>query len=122
MKFSAVIPAAFALIVGTLASEAQLNEHGLSGLAARGLDPKTMDPTRLSVLSVLHTAMPTDVVFPIPTGDPEPDWYQKLPEDVKSLLPILYPAENSTTSASATASATSSANVSQAPTIALFCR
>ncbi|KAI4661750.1 uncharacterized protein J4E78_004539 [Alternaria triticimaculans] len=61
-------------------------------LQDRAIDPATMNPTLLSVLSVLKTAMPTGPNAPMPTGDMEPNWYQKLPGDVKSLLPELYPA------------------------------
>lgn len=61
-----------------------------SANVARAIDPQTMDPTKLSVLSVLHTAVPTGLGA-LPTGDAMPAWYQQLPEDVKSLLPKLYP-------------------------------
>jgi hypothetical protein len=90
---SSIIICATALAVGTLASDtAQLNVHDVEYLIARAIDPKTMDPTRLSVLSVMRTAIPLGTAFPTPTGDVKSDWYQKLPEDVKSLLPLLYPA------------------------------
>ncbi|KAI4701446.1 hypothetical protein J4E81_003186 [Alternaria sp. BMP 2799] len=72
---------------GVLASAIQL-----PNLQDRAIDPATMNPTLLSVLSVLKTAMPTGPNAPMPTGDMEPNWYQKLPGDVKSLLPELYPA------------------------------
>ncbi|KAI4946749.1 hypothetical protein J4E91_006921 [Alternaria rosae] len=63
-----------------------------ANLQDRAIDPATMNPTLLSVLSVLKTAMPTGPNAPMPTGDLEPNWYQQLPGDVKSLLPELYPA------------------------------
>ncbi|KAJ4372215.1 hypothetical protein N0V83_003989 [Neocucurbitaria cava] len=79
------------LALGTLASNANFANHEIKALLGRAIDPKTMDATQLSVLSVLRTAMPTGVDTPLPTGDFEPEWYQKLPADVKSLLPSLYP-------------------------------
>jgi hypothetical protein len=90
-----------------------LNVHGLEDLVAREIDPKTMDPTRLSVLSVLRTAIPSGSDFPKPTGDFAPDWYKNLPEDVKSLLPSLYPAKLTMTSTSTTTS-TATVHVSAA--------
>lgn len=91
---------ASALSVGTLASKADhMNAHEVKDLVARAIDPKTMDSTRLSVLLVLKTAIPSGPEFPQPTGDIKPDWYQKLPEDVKSLLPSLYPVSPKTSSA-----------------------
>ncbi|KAL6711892.1 hypothetical protein ACN47E_002935 [Coniothyrium glycines] len=63
----------------------------LASIAAREIDPQTMDPTRLSVLQILKTAMPTDANVPLPTGGTEPSWYAQLPADVKALLPGLYP-------------------------------
>ncbi|RYO62196.1 hypothetical protein AA0116_g5058 [Alternaria tenuissima] len=70
-----------------LASAIQLPNH----LMDRDIDPATMNPTLFSVLSVLKTGMPTGPNVPMPTGNSEPDWYQRLPEDVKSLLPSFYP-------------------------------
>jgi hypothetical protein len=93
-----------ALALATLGSSAHLNLHGLEDLVAREIDPKTMDPTRLSVLSVLRTAIPSGSDFPKPTGDFEPEWYKNLPDDVKSLLPSLYPATLTLTSTSTTTS------------------
>ncbi|KAF2253404.1 hypothetical protein BU26DRAFT_222220 [Trematosphaeria pertusa] len=55
------------------------------------------DPTRYSVLSVLATAVPPDarpLITAVPmayTDANAPDWYKQLPNDVKSLLPELYP-------------------------------
>jgi hypothetical protein len=76
----------------TLATKARLAAHDIQDLAARAIDPTTMDPVRLSVLSVMRTAIPSGTDFPKPTDGVEPEWWQKLPEDVKSLLPVLYPA------------------------------
>ena len=78
----------FVLLTGVFASVIQVPN---AGLAARLIDPATMDPTRFSVLSVLKTAIPTSPNTPMPTGDYEPEWYEKLPDDVKSLLQVLYP-------------------------------
>jgi hypothetical protein len=101
-----------ALAAGTLASKADhMNAHEIKDLVARAIDPKTMDPTRLSVLLVLKTAIPSGPEFPQPTGDIKPDWYQKLSEDVKSLLPSLYPVFSKTPSAGSS-SATVSPSVS----------
>jgi hypothetical protein len=96
MKSYSILTTALAL--ATLASSARLNVHDLEDLVPRDIDPKTMDPTRLSVLSVLRTAIPSGSDFPKPTGDFEPDWYKNLPADVKSLLPSLYPATLTLTS------------------------
>ncbi|KAG9188808.1 hypothetical protein G6011_07513 [Alternaria panax] len=79
-----------AFISSALASAIQLPPNLLMD---RAIDPATMNPTLFSVLSVLKTGMPTGPNVPMPTGGSEPDWYQKLPEDVKSLLPKLYPVE-----------------------------
>lgn len=86
-----IIFSAAALVAGTLATDSQLKAHELQDLAARSIDPQTMDPTRLSILSVLKTAMPSGVDVAEPTGSVEPEWYKDLPENIKSLLPILYP-------------------------------
>ncbi|KAH8732811.1 hypothetical protein GQ44DRAFT_6061 [Phaeosphaeriaceae sp. PMI808] len=91
-----------ALTAGTLASNVQLNAHIINELLAR--DYQTMDRTRLSVLSVLRTAIPSGTTAALPTGTVEPEWYQKLPNDVKSLLPLLYPAAVTTTSSSPSSS------------------
>lgn len=114
MKLSIIT--ASALAAGSLASDTQLNAREIEDLIARGIDPKTMDPTRLSVLSVLRTAIPSGSAFPRPTGDFQPEWYSKLPEDVKSLLPELYPAPVAAASANVSVSATTTGNVSQSPT------
>ncbi|KAF2627773.1 hypothetical protein BU25DRAFT_458185 [Macroventuria anomochaeta] len=70
------------------------NIHAVADLIARAIDPATIDPTKLSVLSVLKTAMPTgtgtDIV--LPTGDVAPQWYKDLPADVMVLLAQMYPA------------------------------
>ncbi|KAF3034738.1 hypothetical protein E8E11_004518 [Didymella keratinophila] len=91
------------------------NVHEVANLIARAIDPATMDPTKLSVLSVLQTAMPTptgtetDIV--LPTSDIAPQWYKDLPADVMVLLAQMYPA--TPTTADSTASVTASAAASQ---------
>lgn len=80
----------------TSTAAANTNVHAVADLIARAMDPATMDPTKLSVLSVLKTAMPTptgtatDIV--LPTGDVAPQWYKDLPADVMVLLAQMYPA------------------------------
>ncbi|RYN33959.1 hypothetical protein AA0113_g6014 [Alternaria arborescens] len=90
-----------------LASAIQLSNH----LMDRDIDPATMNPTLFSVLSVLKTGMPTGPNVPMPTGNSEPDWYQRLPEDVKSLLPSFYPV--GPTAQAVVAAATSEVQASQ---------
>ncbi|CAI9625456.1 unnamed protein product [Alternaria burnsii] len=90
-----------------LASAIQLPNH----LMDRDIDPATMNPTLFSVLSVLKTGMPTGPNVPMPTGNSEPDWYQRLPEDVKSLLPSFYPV--APTAQAVVAAATSEVQASQ---------
>ncbi|KAF1912324.1 hypothetical protein BDU57DRAFT_582486 [Ampelomyces quisqualis] len=87
MKY--IIFLTIALVAFASVSSAQLKAHDVADLVARDT---YLNPTRLSVLSVLRTAIPSGSNFPRPTGDFVPEWYQKLPEDVKSLLPSLYPA------------------------------
>lgn len=93
------------IVTGTLATTGKFINLRPNALMQRAIDPTTMDPTRLSVLSVLKTAMPTGTTAVMPTDTEEPQWYAQLPEDVKSLLPVLYPA---TPVESATVSQTSS--------------
>lgn len=71
----------------------------------------TENPTELSVLSVLATALPPSLLAIGYTNAPEvgsiiasafsagqtPAWYSALPSDVKSYLPILYSEEAPTT-------------------------
>ncbi|KAF2831391.1 hypothetical protein CC86DRAFT_138810 [Ophiobolus disseminans] len=102
-----IIITAFALAA---ASDAQLNAREVEELVARFIDAKTMDPARLSVLSVLKTAIPPGPDFPRPTGGFEPEWYSKLPADVKSLLPKLYPAPVVAASANVSVSASTTSN------------
>ncbi|OAL55758.1 hypothetical protein IQ07DRAFT_177239 [Pyrenochaeta sp. DS3sAY3a] len=111
MKSLLILPL---LTVGALAGDAHFDNNQIRALVERAIDPKTMDPTRLSVLSVLRTAMPTGVDAPLPTGDYEPEWYQKLPADIKSLLPSLYPA--STTAAGPAPIVSDAASQTPAPT------
>ncbi|RMZ66698.1 hypothetical protein GMOD_00002058 [Pyrenophora seminiperda CCB06] len=82
MKSSTVL---FAL-VSTAAANMRLPQ-----LEERALDPATMDPARFSVLKVLKSAMPSGTNVPMPNADFKPEWYQKLPTDVKQLLPDFYP-------------------------------
>ncbi|KAH7399309.1 hypothetical protein BKA66DRAFT_160644 [Pyrenochaeta sp. MPI-SDFR-AT-0127] len=100
MKVGCIIPT---LAVVALASNAHINLYHQNELFRRTIDPKTMDPTQLSVLSVLRTAIPTGPNIALPTGDFEPEWYAKLPADIKSLLPSLYPAKVVVAAATATA-------------------
>jgi hypothetical protein len=109
---SYIIISIAALFSGALASDGP-NAHGLEDLVARGIDPKTVDPTRLSVLSVLRTAIPSGPDFAQPTSDFEPEWYRKLPEDVKSLLPSLYPVTSTEVSSGATVSVPVSASTTE---------
>jgi hypothetical protein len=108
MKF--IIFTVAALAAGTFASDSQLDAHDIEDMLARSIiDPKTINPTKLSVLRILKTAVPSGD-FSHATGDSVPDWVENLPWDVKSLLPELYSVE--TPSPSATVS---SSNVSLAP-------
>lgn len=81
------------------------NIHEVADLIVRAMDPATMDPIKLSILSVLKTAMPTPTGtvtdITLPTGDIAPQWYKDLPADVMVLLAQMYPA---IPTASATAS------------------
>jgi len=92
MKCYLILSAA-ALAAGSIFSSNNLPASNVEDLVARAIDPKTMDPTRLSVLSVLKTGIPCSAHYPEATGEVE-EWYSKLPADVKSLLPSLYPASS----------------------------
>lgn len=96
MRLSTILPTT-ALLASALASTPP---HAVADLLARAIDPATMDPTRLSVLSVLKTAMPTatgtDIV--LPTGTAMPQWYKDLPADVMVLLAQMYPATSTASS------------------------
>ncbi|KAH3989418.1 hypothetical protein HBH98_208130 [Parastagonospora nodorum] len=92
MKCYLILSAA-ALAAGSAFSNNNLPANNVENFVARAIDPKTMDPTRLSVLSVLKTAIPCSARYPEATGEVE-EWYSKLPVDVKSLLPSLYPASS----------------------------
>lgn len=87
------------LSTGILAS-AYANPHAVAPLLGRAIDPATMDPTKLSVLSVLKTAMPTAADAALPTGTASPQWYKDLPADVMVLLAQIYPAISTAASAS----------------------
>ncbi|KAF1941608.1 hypothetical protein EJ02DRAFT_434643 [Clathrospora elynae] len=68
--------------------------------AKRAANPATMNPTLLSLLAVLQTAMP-DTPLPTGTGTSVEDtnWYKNLPADVKSALCEFYPAPPTVTPA-----------------------
>lgn len=85
MKLLLILPALTASVYASLAQ----NE-----LLGRAIDPANMNPTQLSVLSVLKTALASVSLpsTPLPSDAPEPEWFAKLPKDVKSLLPEFYPA------------------------------
>jgi hypothetical protein len=106
--------AAVALAGSALAINAQINP-----IVARNIDPQTMDPTRLSVLKVLKTAMPTDPNVPMPTGDNNPEWYEQLPEDVKDLLPALYGMKAVIAAASSAADAAMSSATALTSSVAI---
>ncbi|KAH7114448.1 hypothetical protein B0J11DRAFT_584865 [Dendryphion nanum] len=92
------------------------------------------DPIRMSVLSVIITAIPptqlskalndeaafsSEIASSLSAGK-TPEWFLALPSDVKSLLPSLYPAQAAAltapaTTAAATSSATSAASATQVP-------
>lgn len=94
-------------VTATSTAAANTDIHAVADLIARAMDPATMDPTKVSVLSVLKTAMPTptgtatDIV--LPTGDVAPQWYKDLPADVIMLLAQMYPATPTATVVSQTA-------------------
>jgi hypothetical protein len=90
---STLILSIFTLVAPGLSTGMRVGGREPKELLARMMDPQTMDPMRLSVLSVLKTAMPTDAEAPMPTGDNSPKWYQDLPADVMVLLAQMYPAE-----------------------------
>ncbi|KAJ4344183.1 hypothetical protein N0V95_006298 [Ascochyta clinopodiicola] len=114
-----------AITASAVASTAPPNVHAVAELIVRALDPATMDPTKLSVLSVLKIAMPTttgtDIV--LPTGDVTPQWYKDLPADVMVLLAQMYPAaqtaavsETSSVAANASSSLAQETNVASKTT------
>jgi len=110
-------------LTATVASSALHNAHQMHDLAARAKDPSTMNPTQVSILSILRTAMPSGPDVPLPSGDFEPDWYKNLPADVKSLLPVFYPAKSSSsalpiTPSRSSTSYTTGASSAEASTIA----
>jgi hypothetical protein len=116
MKLYFILPTA-AVAAGSIFHSDQLVPNNAVRLVARKIDPNTMDPTRLSVLSVLKTAIPCGAHYPESTGDMQA-WYSKLPADVKALLPSLYPViSTASPSVSAPVYRSSSATVSS-PSIA----
>ncbi|KAA8616791.1 hypothetical protein PtrSN002B_003623 [Pyrenophora tritici-repentis] len=88
----------------------------LPQLEERALDPATMDPTRFSILKVLKSAMPSGTDVPMPKADFEPEWYQKLPVDVKEMLPGLYPVIGAAAATSEVLDAGQSTSTSAAAT------
>ncbi|KAJ4322040.1 hypothetical protein N0V94_002619 [Neodidymelliopsis sp. IMI 364377] len=90
MKVSTIFPASI-IATSAMASSTHPNLHAVADLIARAIDPATMDPTKLSVLSVLKTAMPTATDATLPTGTAAPQWYKDLPADVMVLLAQMYP-------------------------------
>ncbi|KAJ4988058.1 hypothetical protein SVAN01_06470 [Stagonosporopsis vannaccii] len=105
-----------ALLTGALADTSLPGAYAKASHLGRAVDPETMDPTKLSVLSVLKTAMPdptgteTDIV--LPTGDTAPQWYKDLPADLMVLLAQMYPA---TPTAAAVVSGTAVASANATP-------
>ncbi|KAL7771054.1 hypothetical protein CFE70_000996 [Pyrenophora teres f. teres 0-1] len=85
-------------------------------LEERALDPATMDPAHFSILKVLKSAMPSSTDVPMPKADFEPEWYQKLPADVKALLPGLYPVIGAAAATSEVLGAGQSTSTSAAAT------
>lgn len=104
-----------ALLSVALANTAHPSAHAVADLLARAVDPATMDPTRLSVLSVLKTAIPsstdTGIDISLPTGDVAPKWYSDLPADIMVLLAQMYPA-TPTAAAAVSETAVMAANAS----------
>ncbi|KAH6638354.1 hypothetical protein C7974DRAFT_411781 [Boeremia exigua] len=98
MKLTTILSTC-ALLASAIASTVHPNIHAVADLIARDVDLATMDPTKLSILSVLKTAMPTptgtDTEIALPTGDVAPQWYKDLPADVMVLLAQMYPATSS---------------------------
>lgn len=102
-----------AILVTALASTAHPNVHAVADLVARAMDPATMNPTKVSVLSVLKTAMPTsgtgtDIV--LPTGTVMPQWYKDLPAEIMVLLAQMYPATTAGSAESGTSATSASAS------------
>lgn len=101
--------------VGTTAMASRIHlpedNNGANMLLDRAIDPADMNPTQLSILSVLKTAIPSGTSIPMPTGTSEPDWYKNLPDDVKSLLPQFYPATTTSSVESTSSSISTSSEV-----------
>ncbi|KAI8940320.1 hypothetical protein NX059_004014 [Plenodomus lindquistii] len=105
-----------ATLMGVCAALAQNN------VIPRAIDPATMNPTQLSVLSVLKTALSGVSLPPAPTASnaPDPEWFTSLPADIKSLLPVLYPATAIAVEATPTPSSSSiEFGVATAPSLTL---
>ena len=115
MKLKIILP-----IMALAVSASARNVHVVGDLKAREIDPATMDPTKLSILSVLKTAVPTltgtELALPtgnsIRTGDFSAQWLQDLPPDVLILLAQMYPTTH-TSETAAPATSTSDAAVSE---------
>lgn len=101
-------------VVAICTAATDIHMHAVADLIARAMDPATMNPTKVSVLSVLKTAMPaptgtaTNIV--LPTGKILPQWFQNLPDDVMVLLAQLYPGAPTTAATAAPAANNSSSS------------
>ena len=115
MKLTIILPT-MALAANAFAR----NVHVVGDLKAREIDPATMDPTKLSMLSVLKTAVPTltGTELALPTGrntrigDFSAQWLQDLPPEFLVLLAQMYPTTH-TSETAAPATSTSDAVVSE---------
>lgn len=114
MKLTIILP-----IMALAASASARNVHVMGDLKAREIDPATMDPTKLSILSVLKTAIPTlsGTELAVPTGDTRigdysAQWIQNLPPDFLTLLAQMYPTTH-TSETAAPATSISDAAVSE---------
>jgi hypothetical protein len=109
MKLTTILP-----IIALAANAFARNVHVVGGLMAREIDPATMDPTKLSILSYLKTAVPTLTggELALPTGKRIGDfyaqqWVEDLPPEYLVLLAQMYPTTR-TTPATATPTASES--------------
>ena len=114
MKLTIILP-----IMALATSASARNVHVMGDLKAREIDPATMDPTKLSILSVLKTAIPTlsGTELAVPTGDTRigdysAQWIQNLPPDFLTLLAQMYPTTH-TSETAAPATSISDAAVSE---------
>jgi hypothetical protein len=112
MKLTTILP-----IVALAANAFARNVHVVGGLMAREIDPATMDPTKLSILAVLKTAIPTlsDGELALPTGDvltPQ-NWIQNLSPEILPLLGDYYPTTQITPATATPTTSESDAAVSE---------